>query len=133
ERSVVRLDAGQARNKQRHWQGVAVAACEQSGRSRLAHIALPQMLPSFFATLGASAGTLRVLANPQAHTGLAALPPSAGDVLVLIGPEGGLAAAESHAALEHGFLSVRLGPRVLRTETAAVALLALLQQRFGDL
>ena len=133
ERSVVRLDAEQARSKQRHWHGVAVAACEQSGRSRLPHIDLPQPLSMFFAALPAGAGALRVLANPQAQTGLAALPPSAADVLVLIGPEGGLAAAESHAALEHGFLSVRLGPRVLRTETAAVAVLALLQQRFGDL
>lgn len=135
ERSVVRLDAEQARHKQRHWHGVAVAACEQSGRSRLPTIDLPQPLPMFFAALGAGAGTgtLRVLANPQAHTGLAALPATAEQVLVLIGPEGGLAAAEIHAAVEHGFLCVRLGPRVLRTETAAVAVLALLQQRFGDL
>ena len=131
ERSVVRLDAEQARSKQRHWHGIAVAACEQSGRSRLPHIDLPQPLPNLFATLGA--GTLRVLANPQAHAGLDELPSSAGDVLVLIGPEGGLAAAESQAALEQGFHAVRLGPRVLRTETAAVVLLALLQQRFGDL
>jgi len=131
ERSVVRLDAEQARSKQRHWHGIAVSACEQSGRNRLPHIELPQPLPAFFATLGA--GPLRVLANPQAHAGLAQLPASAGDVLVLIGPEGGLADAESQAALEHGFHAVRLGPRVLRTETAAVALLALLQQRFGDL
>ena len=108
-----------------------MSACEQSGRSRLPHIDLPQPLPTLFATLGA--GTLHVLANPQAHAGLDALPSAAGDVLVLIGPEGGLAAAESQAALEQGFHAVRLGPRVLRTETAAVTLLALLQQRFGDL
>ena len=131
ERSVVRLDAEQARSKQRHWHGIAVAACEQSGRSRLPHIELPQPLPAFFAALGA--GSVRVLASPEAHAGVAELPSSAADVLVLIGPEGGLAAAESQAALEHGFLALRLGPRVLRTETAAVALLALLQQRFGDL
>lgn len=131
ERSVVRLDAEQARSKQRHWHGVAVAACEQSGRSRLPHIDTPQPLSACFAAL--EDGALRVLPSPQAGAGLAALPSSAGEVWVLIGPEGGLAQGEARAALERGFLPLRLGPRVLRTETAAVVALALLQQRFGDL
>lgn len=131
ERSVVRLDAVQARNKQRHWHGIAVAACEQCGRSRLPEIAPPQPLAAFFEAPCDSA--LRVLPSPEADAGLAALPHAADRALVLVGPEGGLAEAETRAALDRGFQPVRLGPRVLRTETAAVVVLALLQQRLGDL
>lgn len=131
ERSVVRLDEAQARNKQRHWQRIAVAACEQSGRSHVPEVGKPLALRAWLAAL--PAGGVRVLLSPQSAAGLAALPSSAAEVLVLIGPEGGLAEAEVRAATASGFESVRLGPRVLRTETAAVVALALLQQRFGDL
>lgn len=130
-RSVVRLDAVQARSKQRHWHGIAVAACEQSGRSRLPEIATPLTLEAFFVALPAAG--LRVLASPHANTRLGALPSAASEVLVLVGPEGGFAEEEERVALARGFQAVRLGPRVLRTETAAVAALAVLQQRFGDL
>ena len=131
ERSVVRLDAAQARNKQRHWHGIAVAACEQSGRSRLPQVAAALTLDAFLAAL--PEGGLRVLPSPQGAEGLAALPPAAAEALVLIGPEGGLTEREAGAALARGFMPVRFGPRVLRTETAAVVALTLLQQRFGDL
>lgn len=132
ERSVVRLDAAQARSKHRHWQGVAAAACEQSGRARLAEIPAPVALEDWLA--GLPGGGLRVLPSPEAAQGLEALPvASSGEVLVLVGPEGGLTEREVSSALAHGFRPVRLGPRVLRTETAAVVALALLQQRYGDL
>ncbi|MHB1872708.1 MAG: 16S rRNA (uracil(1498)-N(3))-methyltransferase [Steroidobacteraceae bacterium] len=131
ERSVVRLDAGQARNKQCHWQRIAVAACEQSGRTRVPQVAVPVALAALLDAL--PEGDLRVLPSPEGAAGLAALPAAAAGVLVLIGPEGGLAEAERRAALARGFQPVRFGPRVLRTETAAVVALTLLQQRFGDL
>lgn len=131
ERSVVRLDAGQAHNKQCHWQRIAVAACEQSGRSRVPPVALPVALATLLDAL--PEGDLRVLPSPEGAAGLTALPAAAAGVLVLIGPEGGLAEAERRAALARGFQTVRFGPRVLRTETAAVVALTLLQQRFGDL
>ena len=131
ERSVVRLDAAQAHSKQRHWSAIAVSACEQSGRAQLPQIAAAVPLAVWLA--GLPPGGLRVLPSPDGAAGLASLPPLIREVLVLIGPEGGLSDSEAAAAIGSGFRPVRLGPRVLRTETAAVVALALLQQRFGDL
>lgn len=131
ERSVVRLDARQARAKQQHWQGVAVGASEQSGRDRVPEVALP--LPLAQALRELAAGGMRLLLSPAGATDLGGLDCPPGPLTVLIGPEGGFAEGEERAALAQGFVALRLGPRVLRTETAAVAALALLQHRFGDL
>lgn len=130
ERSVVKLDATQAERKRLHWQGVAIAACEQSGRDRIPGVDEPLTLAEF---LGKASGrATRVLLSPAGGRRIAELPRPEGDVVVLIGPEGGLAETEQRAALAAGFIAVRLGPRVLRTETAALAALTLLQHRFGD-
>jgi 16S rRNA (uracil1498-N3)-methyltransferase len=132
ERTVVKLDTRQAERRLQHWQGVAVAACEQSGRTRVPDIATPSALAAF---LGRSKGerATRLLLSPAGTAGVGDLSPPEHGVLVLIGPEGGLAEAEQRAALDAGFQAVRLGPRVLRTETAAVAALTLLQHTFGDI
>ncbi len=131
ERSVVRLDARQAARKLAHWRGIAIAACEQSGRNRLPEVAEPIELREFLQAKDAH-GT-RLLLSPAAAIGVAGVPRPAGPVTVLIGPEGGLTAEEQERALAAGFIGVRLGPRVLRTETAAIAALTLLQHQFGDL
>lgn len=131
ERSVVRLDPRQAQSKRRHWQGIAVAACEQSGRDRVPEVASPVALVQFLRAL--PQGGTRLLLSPEGSAALEALAPPAGDLIVLIGPEGGLTEDERRAACGQGFTALRLGPRVLRTETAAVAALALLQHRFGDI
>lgn len=131
ERTVVRLDAKQAERKLLHWQGIAAAACEQSGRDRLPAVAAPLSLAEFLRAVDSRA--TRVLLSPAARLRVADLPRPDGEVVVLIGPEGGLAEAEQQAAVAAGFAPVRLGPRVLRTETAAVAALTLLQHHFGDL
>ena len=139
ERSVVRLDAQQALRKLNHWHAIAVAACEQSGRNRLPEVLAPATLGGFLresardADSGRSAAPLRLLLSPGAAATLGDVPRPAGAVTVLIGPEGGLADGEHDAALAAGFIGVRLGPRVLRTETAAIVALALLQRQFGDL
>ena len=132
ERTVVKLDAKQAERKRLHWQGIATAACEQSGRDRIPILDAPLALAEFLG--GVDRRASRVMLSPAASLRVADLPrrPGAG-ILVLIGPEGGLAEAEQQAALAAGFAAVRLGPRVLRTETAAVAALTLLQYQFGDL
>jgi 16S rRNA (uracil1498-N3)-methyltransferase len=130
ERSVVRLTAQQAERRLNHWRAIAIAACEQSGRNRLPAIASPVPLKDFLRT---SDGSMRLLLSPAATATLADLPRLVSAVTVLIGPEGGLAEAEQEAAVEAGFKPVRLGPRVLRTETAAIAALTLLQREFGDL
>jgi len=133
ERSVVRLTAQQSDRKVNHWRAIAIAACEQCGRNRLPSVAAPVALRDFLKSDAATAAGTRLLLSPAGAATLRDLPrPSAG-VTVLIGPEGGLTDEEQQAAVAAGFTALRLGPRVLRTETAAIAALALLQQRFGDL
>ena len=131
ERSVVRLDAKQAERKRLHWQAIAVAACEQSGRDRIPGVDAPLTMAEFAGK--ADSRATRVLLSPAGSLRVADLPRGEGGIVVLIGPEGGLTEAEQGAALTAGFVAVRLGPRVLRTETAAVAALTLLQYQFGDL
>jgi 16S rRNA (uracil1498-N3)-methyltransferase len=128
ERSVVRLDAKAAARKLAHWRAIAIAACEQSGRNRLPSLSEPLELREFLQ--GKAEDGTRLLLSPAAALGIADVPRPAGAV---IGPEGGLSAEEHERAVAAGFLGVRLGPRVLRTETAAIAALSLLQRQFGDL
>jgi 16S rRNA (uracil1498-N3)-methyltransferase len=130
-RSVVRLDPRQAERKLEHWRAVAAAACEQCGRSRLPAVEPPRSLDE--ALDGLPDGPPRLLLEPGAPEPLGALPRDAGSVVLLIGPEGGLADVERAAAARNGFVPRSLGPRVLRTETAAVAALAVLQSVAGDL
>ena len=132
ERSVVRLDAKQAEKKLQHWRGIAVAACEQCGRNRVPEIALPT---PFFEFVGSTSGSVatRLLLSPIATASVDQVNAGAPGVTLLIGPEGGLTETEQEAAQGSGFTSVRMGPRVLRTETAAIAALTILQHRFGDL
>ena len=136
ERSVVRLDAQQSGRKLNHWRAIAIAACEQCGRNRLPQIAAPVTLREFLSNPaggGSTTRTARILLSPAADRRIADLRPAPEAIAVLIGPEGGLTQEEQEAALAAGFIAMRLGPRVLRTETAAVAALSVLQREFGDL
>ena len=112
-----------------HWRSVVVAACEQCGRNRLPPVAAPVALPEWVA---AWPGRGVVLA-PQASRTLAALAAPVPPVALAVGPEGGFTEGELDAARAAGFADVALGPRVLRTETAAVAALAAMQALWGDL
>lgn len=129
ERSVVKLDAERWDKKLEHWRGIAVSACEQSGRTRVPEVAPVQKLDAWLAS--ADAG-LRLVLAPTESVSLKALPPAAG-IALLIGPEGGLSDQEIAAARRAGCIGIGLGPRVLRTETAGVATLAALQLLWGDL
>jgi 16S rRNA (uracil1498-N3)-methyltransferase len=134
-RGVVRLSAERAERRQTHWQGIVRAACEQCGRNRLAVVDSPCDFSKWLATVpdGADEGALRLMLSPRAGTGFASLPesPPSGEVTLLIGPEGGLSPEEEDAALARGFTALSLGPRVLRTETAGIAVLAALAARWG--
>jgi 16S rRNA (uracil1498-N3)-methyltransferase len=130
-RSVVRLDARQAEAKLRHWQAVVIAACEQAGRSRLPELLPPEWLREHFAR--AAGPESRLVLDPDADTELAAMPSPDGTVQLLVGPEGGFDADELTAARAAGYRAARLGPRVLRTETAGIVAMAILQSRWGDL
>jgi 16S rRNA (uracil1498-N3)-methyltransferase len=133
QRSVVRLDARQAESKTAHWRAVAVSACEQCGRNRLPAIDAARPLLHY---LGESApgDRLRLVFEPdrelqEREVSLGSL--SAAEIA--IGPEGGFGSDELEAFRVAGFFRVGLGPRVLRTETAAIAALVWLQTRFGDM
>jgi len=130
-RSVVRLDGRQGQRKREHWRAVAVAACEQSGRSRLPAMELPVPLEQAL-SLAPPQGC-RFTLSPGAGTPLASLEGGTTSVALLIGPEGGLTEAEVGLATGAGFEPRSLGPRILRTETAALAALAVLQAVGGDL
>ena len=130
-RSVVRLDERQAAAKLRHWQAVMVSACEQSGRSVLPQVLAPLNLVRYLAD--SARDGLRLVPSPGAGESLATLGEAPAQVDLLIGPEGGFEDGELLDAERAGFRPVRLGPRVLRTETAGIVALAVLQSKWGDL
>jgi 16S rRNA (uracil1498-N3)-methyltransferase len=121
ERSVLRLEGERAERKREHWQAQAVAAAEQCGRTRVPAVQPVRRLADWLQDL--PAGGLRWLLSPQAASP-PALPTADAPLLVLSGPEGGLSPAEEGAARAAGFQAVQLGPRVLRAETAPLAVLA---------
>jgi 16S rRNA (uracil1498-N3)-methyltransferase len=129
-RSVVKLDAERWDKKLEHWRGVIVSACEQSGRTRIPDVAAPCALPTWLDD--SAAHGMRVTLDPLGHHAWRELPAPAGPVTLLVGPEGGLSEHELHRAREAGFIGIRMGPRVLRTETAGVAAIAALQALWGD-
>lgn len=130
ERSVVRLSGERAEKRVAHWQGVVVAACEQCGRNRVPEVAPIRPLLDWLPEQGEPG--LRLMLAPDAETGLHDLTKPSASVTLLIGPEGGFSPAETEAARRLGFTPVRLGARVLRTETAALAMLAAMQALWGD-
>jgi 16S rRNA (uracil1498-N3)-methyltransferase len=131
QRSVVRLDKAHAESKANHWRAVAISACEQCGRNRLPAIDAVQPLLSYLGESPPSTA-LRLVLEPESapHIPAAAAGPGA---QIAIGPEGGFASDELEAFRVAGFSRVGLGPRILRTETAAIAALVWLQARFGDM
>ena len=132
EYGAVKLDAARAARRRDHWQGVAASACEQCGRVRLPLIDTPLPLRDWFAEKPASVDRELIL-RPGAEKSMLEAGKPATKVCLLIGPEGGLSDREYEDAQLQGFEPVSLGPRILRTETAAVAAIALLQSRWGDL
>ncbi|MEH6825531.1 MAG: 16S rRNA (uracil(1498)-N(3))-methyltransferase [Motiliproteus sp.] len=129
ERCEVKLSSERQDKRMQHWQQVAISACEQCGRSRVPEILPPQPLSQWLARCESE---LKLVLHPDAATPLSQrrVPASVG---LLIGPEGGLSDHEIDQARSAGFESLQLGPRVLRTETAPVAALSVLQYLWGDL
>ncbi len=131
ERCTVRLDEERREKRLQHWQSIVVSACEQSGRNQIPGISSPQRLMDWLPP--AEADACFVL-SPHAQNRLIDAPiKKATHIILLIGPEGGLSEAEIKLACQKNFFPLNLGPRVLRTETAAVAAITALQCRFGDM
>ena len=132
EHGVVRLDAKRAAKRRAHWQRIAESACEQSGRIRPPLIDEPVPLNDWFAAKTGDAD-IDLILLPRAATALTSLPAPKTKVSLLIGPEGGFTHDEYEDALAAGIKAVSLGPRILRTETAAAATIAVVQSMWGDL
>lgn len=134
ERTEVKLDAERLDKRVAHWRSVVISACEQSGRARVPELSPPLGLAQ--AAQASDASGLRLLLDPIGDLSLAGLPAPTGagaGIVVAIGPEGGWSPRDREILLASGFLGLRLGPRILRTETAGLAAIAALQSRFGDL
>ncbi|NGY04595.1 16S rRNA (uracil(1498)-N(3))-methyltransferase [Solimonas terrae] len=129
-RSVVRLDAERWDKKLEHWRGVITSACEQSGRTRIPALAEVQPLANWLPA--AAAAGIGLTLDPLATRSLRELPAPGSPVTLLVGPEGGLGDAELRQATAAGFIGLRMGPRILRTETAGVAAIAAMQAIWGD-
>ncbi|MCG7982065.1 MAG: 16S rRNA (uracil(1498)-N(3))-methyltransferase [Candidatus Thiodiazotropha lotti] len=128
-RCVVKLDEKKRRNRMTHWQRVMVSACEQSDRCRLPQLDEPLQITTALSQLNPELGLLLDLEGQQSLVQIAQPTCS---VSILVGPEGGLTPDERELAKQKGFTGVRLGPRVLRTETAPLAAIAAVQTLWGD-
>jgi 16S rRNA (uracil1498-N3)-methyltransferase len=130
-RSVVRLDADRSAARRQHWQNIVISACEQCGRSVLPEVRQPLELAAALAGLGTD--TTRLMLDPDGDINLGELPAECRHIALAIGPEGGFTESERLTLTQAGFGRLRLGPRILRTETAPLAALSILQYARGDL
>jgi len=130
EHCVVQLSASRALKKQEHWQAIIISACEQSGRNTIPKL---NATCSFTDWLRTDLANTRLILDPVASTRLSTITLPQPEVALTVGPEGGFSQAEIDLAGEAGFKGVALGPRVLRTESAALVALAAVQCLWGDL
>lgn len=130
QRTNVKLSAEKIDKRLQHWQKVIISACEQSGRTILPQLHEPLSFPNWIKQQRTG---LRLLLHPQAEHKLNQLKVTEQAITLAIGPEGGLAQEELAHAAEQGFQSLSLGPRILRTETAPLAIISILQSWWGDL
>lgn len=138
-RSIARLSPERAAKRVEHWEKVVVSACEQSGRNRVPQVDPPMPLGDWLSRRGAEqsakdpeAAETRMLLSPGARLALRGLAKPKAGITLLVGPEGGFSPEEEAAAKAAGFVPVRLGARILRTETVALAVLSAIQSLWGD-
>jgi 16S rRNA (uracil1498-N3)-methyltransferase len=131
QRSVAKLNGARADKRTEHWRSIAISACEQCGRNDLPQIYTPQDIETWLISVHNTPGSKFILL-PGGATQLQVQPKPLVSATLLIGPEGGFSADEANFALQMGFAPILLGPRVLRTETAAIAGISALQTLWGD-
>ena len=132
ERTEVKLDAERAHRRVAHWQSIVTSACEQSGRAVVPGVASPIKLTDWCARLGKNGG-VRLSLDPQSAVSPRQLELDGRSATLIVGPEGGLAKNDLALLAQAEFFGLRLGPRILRTETAGIAAISALQALFGDL
>ncbi len=131
QRSVAKLSGPRVEKRAEHWRNVTISACEQCGRNFLPRLHAPQELAAWLIEMR-HAPVSKFILLPGGVSNLQTQPKPQGRATLLIGPEGGFTGDEANAALQAGFVPILLGPRVLRTETAAIAGIAALQTLWGD-
>ncbi|MCU7881399.1 MAG: 16S rRNA (uracil(1498)-N(3))-methyltransferase [Candidatus Thiodiazotropha sp. (ex Lucinoma aequizonata)] len=129
KRCVVKLNEKKSASRVTHWNKLVVNACEQSGRCRIPTIDHPVELKEAIARQNSN---LALLLDHRSHKRLDHIDNPNSSVSILIGPEGGLSTDERDLADQHGFIAIRLGPRIMRTETAPLAMIAAIQTLWGD-
>jgi 16S rRNA (uracil1498-N3)-methyltransferase len=130
ERCVLKLNQDRMDKKLRQWQAIVIAACEQSGRNVVPSVYQPLSFTQYLQEVRAQ---LKLILHPGTNKRCSDYLLKDNDIALLIGPEGGFSEGEIHCAQEYGFLPLSLGPRILRTETATIAALSVLQAAGGDL
>jgi 16S rRNA (uracil1498-N3)-methyltransferase len=131
QRSVVKLSAERAEKRIEHWQNVAISACEQSGRAYVPQVLPPLSLETWLSQ-NPHTDTTRILLNPVGAKRLTEIHQPGTSIELLIGAEGGLSNGEIELAISQQFQSIVLGPRILRTETAALTAISVMQSLWGD-
>ncbi|MDF2691385.1 MAG: rsmE [Gammaproteobacteria bacterium] len=130
ERSNVKLDSERFDKKMQHWQKVAISACEQCGRNVVPQVNAPLSLTKFIEHHEAE---LKLILHPGNGQNLSTLSTPIASLIIMIGPEGGFAEQEISLAQSRNYIKLNLGPRILRTETAPLAAISILQSKWGDL
>ena len=130
---AVHMDAVRAQKKQSHWQGVVNSACEQSGRGVVPPVHDLQSLQACVERLVPNEAQLRIVLDHRSASTFSSIDMgNAGRIVFVAGPEGGLSDEERQWLIAKGFTAIAMGPRILRTETAAIAAIAIMQARWGD-
>ena len=132
ERSIVKLDRERADKKLEHWRTVAISACEQTGRSIIPDILSPIHLVQWLSNQNQIANSLKLILTPAKAQNINHLEKPSSPVVFMVGPEGGFSEKEMNLALSSSFVPVNFGKRVLRTETASVVALSIMQNLWGD-
>jgi len=134
ERSVVKIKNEKIEKKLLHWRQVSIAACEQCGRAEIPTIYKPVNIIKYLEKISESDKTTKIILSPEATKSLNNSTPNIKqDIKVLIGPEGDFTKQELDYSIQKGFSPIKIGPRILRTETAPICILSILQYKYGDI
>ena len=134
ERSIVKIKKEKIKKKLSHWRQVAIAACEQCGRAKIPKIHEPENIIKYLERIIESDKDTKIILSPEASKSLDNIAPNIKqDIKVLIGPEGDFTKQELDLSIQNGFSPIKIGPRILRTETAPISILSILQYKYGDI
>ena len=134
ERSIVKIKKEKIEKKLSHWRQVAIAACEQCGRAKIPKIHEPENITKYLERIIESDKDTKIILSPEASKSLDNIAPNIKqDIKVLIGPEGDFTKQELDLSIQNGFSPIKIGPRILRTETAPISILSILQYKYGDI